>query len=58
VSPSRSPSAGAPMGPQAFAAIARAARIRVMALGGVTGETAPRLLTTGAAGIAAVEGLL
>jgi thiamine-phosphate pyrophosphorylase len=58
VFPSRSPSAGAPMGPVRLALRARRARIRVIALGGITKETAPRLLATGACGLAAIEGLL
>lgn len=55
---SASPSAGAPLGPAAFAALVRAARLPVYALGGVTADTAPRLLGSGAAGIAAVEGIV
>lgn len=57
VFPSRSPSAGTPLGPLRLAAIARAAGGPVYALGGVNGRTAARLLTGPAAGLAAVEGL-
>lgn len=57
VFPSRSPSAGAPLGPVRFAALIRGARPRVIALGGVNENAAPRLLRTGAAGLAAVEAL-
>ena len=55
---SASPSAGPPLGPGRFAELVRAARLPVYALGGVTAETAPRLMDTGASGIAAVEGVL
>lgn len=55
---SRSPSAGPPLGPLRFALLARASRAPVIALGGVNTKSAPRLLGTGAAGLAAVEGLL
>lgn len=58
VFPSRSPSAGQPLGLERFSAMARAAGIPVYALGGVNAETAPRLIGSGAAGIAAVEGFL
>jgi thiamine-phosphate pyrophosphorylase len=54
---SRSPSAGAALGPIRFAALIRGARTPVIALGGVNEETAPRLARTGARGLAAVEGL-
>jgi thiamine-phosphate pyrophosphorylase len=52
--PSRSDSAGPPLGPLRFAALVRQARAPVLALGGVNARTAPRLLTTGAAGFAGV----
>lgn len=55
VFPSHSPSAGPPMGPVRFAALARAAGRPVYALGGVTNETARRLVSTGAAGLAGIE---
>jgi thiamine-phosphate pyrophosphorylase len=57
VFPSRSPSAGAAMGPARLTLRLRGARIPVIALGGVTDETAPRLIATGVCGLAAVEGL-
>lgn len=57
VFPSRSPSAGRPLGPARLAGIARTTRMPVYALGGVNGRTAGRLIGTGVAGFAAVEGL-
>jgi thiamine-phosphate pyrophosphorylase len=55
---SRSPSAGRPLGPVRFAALVRRAGLPVYALGGVTTKNAPRLLGSGAAGLAMVEGLV
>jgi thiamine-phosphate pyrophosphorylase len=55
---SRSPSAGHPLGPVRFAALVRRAGLPVYALGGVTTKNAPRLLGSGAAGLAMVEGLV
>ena len=55
---SRSPSAGAALGPQRFTWLARTVRTPVIALGGVSNKNAPRLLSTGAAGLAAIDGLL
>jgi thiamine-phosphate pyrophosphorylase len=57
VFPSRSPSAGRPLGPVRFAALVRRAGLPVYALGGVKTKNAPRLLGSGAAGLAMVEGL-
>lgn len=57
VFPSRSPSAGAPLGPVRLAALVRAAGRPVYALGGVNNETARRLKDAGLVGLAAVEGL-
>jgi thiamine-phosphate pyrophosphorylase len=54
---SRSPSAGAPLGPVRFAALVRKAGLPVYGLGGVRTNNAPRLLGSGAAGLAMVEGL-
>ena len=54
---SRSPSAGPPLGPVRFAALVRRAGLPVYALGGVNAGTARRLLGSGAAGLAAVDGL-
>lgn len=54
---SRSPSAGTPLGPVRFAALVRRAGLPVYALGGVKTKNAPRLLGSGAAGLAMVEGL-
>lgn len=56
VFPSRSPSAGAPMGAQGFAAFVAAAPLPVYALGGVNVKTAPELVSSGAAGFAMVDG--
>jgi len=58
VFPSRSPSAGSALGPRRFAQLVRASRAPVIALGGINNKNAPRLLSTGAAGVAAIEGLL
>ena len=55
--PSRSPSAGRPLGPIRFAALVRGATTPVYALGGVSAATAPRLVHSGACGLAAVEAL-
>ena len=57
VFPSRSPSAGRPLGPLRFAILARGAKLPVYALGGVNARTAKRLEMSGAAGLAAVEAL-
>lgn len=57
VFPSNSPSAGRPLGPVRFAALVRRARTPVYALGGVTAKTAKRLKGSGAAGLAAVDGV-
>jgi thiamine-phosphate pyrophosphorylase len=57
VFPSKSPSASAPLGPIRFAALVRQAGLPVYALGGVKTKNAPRLLGSGAAGLAMVEGL-
>jgi thiamine-phosphate pyrophosphorylase len=58
VFPSRSPSAGSALGPTRFARLVRASGKPVIALGGINNKNAPRLISTGAAGIAAVEGLM
>ena len=55
--PSRSPSAGAPLGPVRLARLARAVGGPVYGLGGINNETARRLVDAGLVGIAAVEGL-
>jgi thiamine-phosphate pyrophosphorylase len=55
---SHSPTAGAPLGPVRLAFMAQSVRIPVVALGGMNGVTARRLIGTGVAGFAAVEGLL
>lgn len=57
VFPSRSPSAGAPMGPLRLSALTRAANGPVYALGGIHTKNARRLLASGVVGLAAVEGL-
>jgi len=54
---SRSASASRPIGPVRFAALARAAKLPVYALGGVNARTARRLLDSGGVGLACVEGL-
>lgn len=55
--PSRSPSAGAALGPIRLAARVRAAGKPAYALGGVNKKTARRLLDAGLVGLAAVEGV-
>ncbi|MGA0605911.1 thiamine phosphate synthase [Phenylobacterium sp. VNQ135] len=55
--PSRSASAGAPLGPVRLAALVRTAARPAYALGGVNDKTARRLLDAGLIGFAAVEGL-
>ncbi|MHB8529505.1 MAG: thiamine phosphate synthase, partial [Caulobacteraceae bacterium] len=57
VFPTKSPAAGTPMGILAFAAVARRAKMPVYALGGVNPRTVGRLIRSGAAGLAAIEGL-
>jgi thiamine-phosphate pyrophosphorylase len=57
VFPSRSPSAGRPIGALRFRALVRAAGLPVYALGGVNPRTAMALKGCGAAGLAAVEAL-
>lgn len=54
---SLSPSAGRPLGALKFAALARQAPGRVYALGGVDARTAPRLIGSGAIGLAAIGAL-
>ena len=53
--PSRSASAGAPLGPTRLGLMLGGSGVPVYALGGVNGATAARLIGTGAAGFAAVE---
>lgn len=55
--PSNSASAGRALGPIRLAALVRAARRPIYALGGVNAKTARRLRDTGVIGLAAVEGL-
>lgn len=55
---SDSPSAGLPIGTEAFAQICTAAPVPVIALGGINEKTALNLLGTGAAGIAGIGGFL
>lgn len=57
VFPSRSPSAGRPLGPRGFAVIARRAGVAAYALGGVNSCTALGLAGSGAVGLAAIEAL-
>jgi len=54
---SNSPSAKRPLRPVRLAAMARGAGLAVVALGGVNGRTAKRLVGTGVVGFAAVQGL-
>jgi thiamine-phosphate pyrophosphorylase len=55
---SGSPTALQPLGPVRLAIAVRRAGLPVIALGGVNGVTAKRLIGTGVVGLAAVEGLL
>lgn len=55
---SRSTSAGRPLGPVRLARLARDAGGPVYGLGGITDETARRLLGAGLVGLAAVDGLV
>ena len=57
VFPSRSPSAGRPLGVTRLAAMVRTATIPVLALGGVGPRTVARLKGTGVVGFAAVEAI-
>jgi len=52
--PSQSPSAGEPIGVESFTQKVRALSAPVFALGGVNKDTAPKLLGSGAAGIAGI----
>jgi thiamine-phosphate pyrophosphorylase len=56
VFPSRSPSAGPPIGPMRLARLVSAAGLPVYGLGGVNNETARRLKDAGLVGLAGVEG--
>lgn len=55
--PSRSPSAGKPLGVLRLAQTVRRTATPIYALGGINNKTARRLLPAGVVGIAAVEGL-
>lgn len=57
VFPSRSPSAGRPLGPRALAQLARRAKTPVYALGGVNADNARKLAATGVVGVAAIDAL-
>lgn len=58
VYPTRSHPGAPTLGPRRFAALARQARRPVIALGGITAETAPKLLRLGAYGWAGVDAWL
>lgn len=55
---SDSPTAGVPIGVDGLSRAVERLPVPVFALGGVTAHTAPRLIGSGAAGIAGVSGLL
>lgn len=57
VFPSRSASAGAPLGPVRLAGLIGAAGQPAYALGGVNGRNAARLRATGVIGLAAIDGI-
>jgi len=54
VFPSQSPSAGPPIGIEKFSAMAHKLSIPIFALGGVNNKTAPKLIGSGAAGVAGI----
>lgn len=54
---SQSPSSGTPVGVRSLSQVCHCSPIPVIALGGVTEQTAPALIGTGAAGLAAIGGL-
>ena len=56
--PSSSASAGAPIGIEALTRRAARLPVPLIALGGITAGTAPQLIGTGIAGLAAIEGLI
>ena len=56
--PSQSPSAGTPIGTDEFHRRTQALPVPLFALGGIDAGTAPQLIGTGAAGLAAIEGLI
>ena len=58
VFPSRSPSAGIPIGIDGLRDTAARLPVPVFALGGVDAGTAPHLIQSGAVGLAAIEGLI
>lgn len=58
VFPSRSPSAGTPIGRHGLKDRVARLPVPIFALGGVTAGTAPELIGSGAAGLAAIEGLI
>lgn len=58
VFPSNSPSAGAPLGIEAFTALVAGCQVPVYALGGVTAQTALQLQRSGAAGLAGIDAFL
>ena len=56
--PSQSPSAGTPIGIDAFHQSVRALPVPLFALGGITAGTALQLIGSGGAGLAAIGGLI
>ncbi|MEP1229464.1 MAG: thiamine phosphate synthase, partial [Litorimonas sp.] len=58
VFPSKSPSALNPIGIDALRSIAHNTSVPIYALGGISQETAPHLLKSGIAGLAAIEGII
>lgn len=57
VFPSNSPSAGRPLGVVRFTGLVRSALVPVYALGGIKAHNVTRLRSSGAIGVAAVEGI-
>jgi len=58
VFPSKSPSAGEAIGVEALTQIVKNSPVPVFALGGINQDTAPRLIGSGTAGFAAIEGII
>jgi len=55
---SKSPSSGDPIGVERLSEVCAALGVPVIALGGINGRTATKLLGSGAAGVAGIDGLL
>lgn len=58
VFPSKSPSAGEPVGVESLTRLQAELGVPIFALGGITAETAPSLIGSGISGLAAIDGIL